>query len=211
MGKMGCPRCLLVWPVPGEKLKHAQSWCLDGEKEQGQGCIDPVLCLIDPHLCLVACLFSPSHKFPLSHLPSKLHAHCLCPSQCHSVSTVLARARRCCLTPSPIKQEMRDTKYRLLWRQQCGLTPSFGCCDGKCKCVTGVHSFVWERREGFILQLLWFLSGCKWCWSPWVVCITAGKQTSQVSSQTVHEKTIKQLNKQCGTKGQEFYSHGTNG
>lgn len=159
MGRMGRPRCLLVWPVSGEKQKHAQSWCLDGEKEQGQGCVDPVLCLIDPHLWLVACLFSPSHKFPLSHLPSKLHAHCLCPSQCPSVPSVLARARRCCLVPSPIRQEKRNTKCRLLWRQQYGLTPSFGCCDGECKCVTGVHNLVWERREGLHLAiavvLLW--------------------------------------------------------
>lgn len=36
--------------------------------------------------------------------------------------------------------------HLLLWEY--GLTPSFGSCDGKCKCVTGVHNLVWERREG---------------------------------------------------------------
>lgn len=126
------------------------------------------------------------------------------------VPSVLARARRCHMTLSPIRKEKMDTKLRHICcfgRHQYGLTPSFGCCDGKCKCVTGVHNIVWERRgeEGFILQ--WFLPGCKWCWSPWVFCITVGKQTSQVSSQTVHEKTIKQLNRWSTTKGQEFSSH----
>lgn len=116
------------------------------------------------------------------------------------------------MTPSPIRKEKMDPKWRHICcfgRQQYGLTPSFGCCDGKCKCVAGVHNLVWEGEEGFILQ--WFLSGCKWCWSPWVFCITVGKQTSQVSSQTVHEKTIKQLNRQSATKGQEFSSHETSG
>lgn len=32
-----------------------------------QVCIDPLLCFIDPHLQPVACFFSPSRKFPLSH------------------------------------------------------------------------------------------------------------------------------------------------
>lgn len=33
-----------------------------------QACIDPLLCFIDPYLQPVACLFSPSQKFLLSHL-----------------------------------------------------------------------------------------------------------------------------------------------
>lgn len=77
--------------------------------------------------------------------------------------SVLARARRCSMTPSPIKKEKRDTKCRHICcfgSQQYGLTPSFGYWDGKCKCVSG------KGGKGFILQLLWFLPGCKWCWSP---------------------------------------------
>lgn len=106
------------------------------------------------HLSTSLAGFLPFLSFSsLSHLPSKFHAHCLCPSQCPSVPSVLARARRCCLTPSPIRKEKRDTKCRLFGRQQYGLTPSFGCCDGKCKCVTGVHNLVWERREGLHLAI----------------------------------------------------------
>lgn len=41
--------------------------------------------------------------------------------------------------------------HLLLWEY--GLTPSFGCCDGKCKCVTGVHNLVWKRREGLHLAI----------------------------------------------------------
>lgn len=74
--------------------------------------------------------------------------------------------------------------------------------------LPGAHSLVWEMKaRRFISPLLWLLPGCKWCWSPRAVCIAVGKQTGQVSSQTVHVTTIKQLNGQCATKGQEFSSH----
>lgn len=110
MGRIGCPRCLLVWPMPGEKQKHAQSWCLDEAKEQGQGCIDPVLCFIDPHLWLVASLFSPS-------LPSPTFLQNFMLTACVSLSVLLS--------PQHLS---------------------------------------------------------KWCWSPWVVCIAVGQQTSEVFS-----------------------------
>lgn len=68
--------------------------------------------------------------------------------------------------------------------------------------VTGVRSLGWEMKaKGFISPLLWLLPGCKWCWSPRAVCIAVGKQTRQVSSQRVRVTTIKQLNRQCATKG----------
>lgn len=61
------------------------------------------------------------------------------------------------MTPSPIRKEKMDPKWRHICcfgRQQYGLTPSFGCCDGKCKCVAGVHNLVWERRGGLHLAMV---------------------------------------------------------
>lgn len=154
MGRMGCPMCLLVWPVPGEKQKHAQSWCLMEKRSRDKVALtqsfDPQLhwatslagCL--PFLSFTqVCPLPPSFKTSCSLLVSLSMSFCQCWPGPGGTAW----------TPSPLRQEKRDTKCRLVWRQQYGLTPSFGCCDVKCKCVTGVHNFVWERREGLNLAI----------------------------------------------------------
>lgn len=186
-----------------------------------QVCINPLLCFIDPHLQPVVCFLSPSRKF--SHL-------------CFLQNFILAPCVPLSVLPAQGQEELHDAvllPLRLLLSEKrrgaqsegtfaavggrqglapYGLAPCFGCCGGSRKCVTGVHSLVWEMKaKAFISQVLWSLSACKWCGSPRAVCIAVDKQTRQVSSQTVHVTTIKQLNGQCATKGQEFSARETIG
>lgn len=157
-------------------------------------------------------------------LPSKLHPHSLCPPQCRPVSVAQGQEvlHGAVLLPSRLllsekrRGAQSEGTFAAVGRwqglAQYGLAPCFGCCGGSCKCVIGVHSLVWEMKaKGLISQVLWLLPGCKCCGSPRAVCIAVDKQTRQVSSQTAHVTTIKQLNGQCATKGQEFSARETIG